>query len=320
MRILTAIIAISQALAISPALAAYPERPIRLIVPFGVGGPGDILSRVVGEGLSKRMGQPVIIDTKPGASTIVGSRLAAAAPADGYTLMTISTTHAVNPALYKNLPYDPIKDFVPVTLMAETPFILCINPKVEANSVQELIDYAKRNPKALAYGSSGTGSSIHLTAELFKNQAGINMLHVPYKGSGPAFTDLIGGQVQMVFSSSVSSLPHMKNGVVRALAVTSLKRNSALPDLPTLAESGFPGFESTSWFGIVAPGKTPADIVSKLQTEIAAVLKTDEVSKVLEELGADPGGMSPEEFSKFFRNEMDKWGKVVSDAKITVEQ
>ena len=198
-------------------------------------------------------------------------------------------------------------------------FVLCVNPKVPANSVRELVALAKTKPQGLAYGSGGTGSSLHLTAELFSSQAGIRMLHVPYKGAGPAFIDLIGGQVQIVFSSTVSSLPHVKSGQVRALAVTSLKRVSAAPDVPTLAESGFPGFESSSWFGVLAPAKTPAEIVLKLQQEIAQVLKTPEVREVLTNLGAEPSGMSPDEFGKYFRAEIAKWGKVVRDANIVAD-
>jgi tripartite-type tricarboxylate transporter receptor subunit TctC len=308
-----------QVLSMSGAGAAYPERPIRFVVPYGAGGPGDTVARVVGTGLSKKLGQPVVIDIRPGASTIVGTEIVARAPGDGYSILTISTTHAVNPALYKKLPYDPVRDFAPVTLMAATPFMLCVNPKLSANSVRDLVSLAKAKPGAVAYGSGGTGSSLHLTAELFSGRAGIQMLHVPYKGAGPAFIDLISGQVQVVFSSTVSSLPHMKSGRVRVLAVTSLKRSPAAPDVPTLAESGFPGFESSSWFGVLAPAKTPRAIVLKLQQEIAETLRTAEVHEVLAGLGADAGGMSPEDFGKYFAAEIAKWGKVVRDAKIVAE-
>jgi tripartite-type tricarboxylate transporter receptor subunit TctC len=310
---------ICQVLLMSAACAAYPDRPIRFVVPYGAGGPGDTVARVVGTGLSKRLGQPVVLDIRPGASTIVGTEIVARAPGDGYSILTISTTHAVNPALYKKLPYDPVRDFAPVTLMASTPFMLCVNPKLNASSVRELVTLAKAKPGAIAYGSGGTGSSLHLTAELFNTRAGIHMLHVPYKGAGPAFIDLISGQVQVLFSSTVSSLPNMKSGRVRVLAVTSLKRSAAAPDVPTLAESGFPGFESSSWFGVLAPAKTPSAVVLRLQHEIAESLKTPEVGDVLAGLGADPGGMSPEEFGKYFRSEIAKWGKVVRDAKIVAE-
>lgn len=319
MRAFTVVAFLLQVLSISAVQAGYPDKPIRFVVPYGAGGPGDTVARVVGAGLSKRLAQPVVIDIRPGASTIVGTEIVARAPADGYSILTISTTHAVNPALYKKLPYDPLRDFAPVTLMAATPFMLCVNPKVTANSVRDLVTLAKTRPGGLAYGSGGTGSSLHLTAELFSSRAGIRMLHVPYKGAGPAFIDLISGQVQVVFSSTVSSLPHMKGGRVRVLAVTSLKRTDAAPDVPTLAESGFPGLESSSWFGVLAPARTPSAIVLKLQQEIAETLKTPEVGEVLVGLGGDPGGMSPDEFGKFFRAEMAKWGKVVRDAKIVAD-
>lgn len=303
----------------SVANAAYPERPIRFVVPYSPGGPGDTVTRVVGAGLSKRLGQPVVIDIRPGASTIVGTEIVARAPADGYSILTISTTHAVNPALYKKLPYDPVRDFAPVTLMVSTPFMLCVNPKLPANSVGDLVALAKAKPGGVAYGSGGTGSSLHLTTELFNSRAGIRMLHVPYKGAGPAFVDLASGQVQVVFSSTVSSLPHVKAGRARVLAVTSLKRSAAAPDVPTLAESGFPGFESSSWFGVLAPAKTPSGIVRTLQQEIAQSLKTPEVGEILAALGGEAGGMSPDEFGKYFRAEMTKWGKVVRDAKVVAE-
>jgi tripartite-type tricarboxylate transporter receptor subunit TctC len=318
-RALTVVAFICPVLVTSAASAAYPERPIRFVVPYGAGGPGDTVARVVGTGLSKRLGQPVVIDIRPGASTIIGTEIVARAPGDGYSILTISTTHAVNPALYKKLPYDPLRDFAPVTLMAATPFMLCVNPKLSANSVRDLVTLAKAKPGSLAYGSGGTGSSLHLTAELFGSRAGIRMLHVPYKGAGPAFIDLISGQVQVVFSSTVSSLPHMKSGRVRVLAVTSLKRTPAAPDVPTLAESGFPGFESSSWFGVLAPASTPPAIVLKLQQEIAEILKAPEVGDVLAGLGADPGGMPSQDFGKYFRVEIEKWGKVVRDAKIVAE-
>ncbi len=307
------------ALSVSSPAAAYPDRPIRLVVPYSAGGPGDIVARLVGTKLSQRLGQPVVIDIRPGASTIVGTEIVAKAPADGYSILTISTTHSVNPALYKKLPYDPVRDFAPVTLMVSTPFMLCVNPKVPANSVKELIALAKAKPGGLVYGSGGTGSSLHLTAELFAGQAGIRMLHVPYKGAGPAFIDLASGQVQIVFSSTVSSMPHIKSGRVRSLAVTSLKRSAAAPELPTLAESGFPGFESSSWFGVLAPSRTPPAIVLKLQQEIAATLKEADVGEVLSGLGGEPSGMSSAEFGKYFRAEIAKWGKVVRDANIVAD-
>jgi len=245
--------------ALLPIVAAaqnYPHKPIRFVVPFGVGGPGDAIGRMIGRHLTERLGQPVVIDNRSGATTIIGTELVAKSVPDGHTLLLISTTHAVNPGLFPKLPYDPIKDFAPVTLITATPFMLGIHPSVAANSVSELVALARSKPGSLNYGSSGAGSSIHLTTELLKSAANLQMTHVPYKGSGPAFIDLIGGQIQMLFSSTVSTMPHVKSGKVRGLAITSLKRAPALPEMPTIAES-FPGFESSSWFGLLVPAKTP---------------------------------------------------------------
>ncbi len=298
------------------ACAAYPDKPIRFVVPYSPGGPSDTLARLTGKGLAKNLGQTVVIDLRPGASTIIGTEIVAKAPPDGYTILTVSTTHTVNPALFKKLPYEPVKDFAPVTMMAATPFVLCINPAVSANSVAELVALAKSKPGGLAFASGGNGSSLHLTAELFNSIAHLKMVHVPYKGAGPAFIDLVAGQVQVLFSSSVSSLPYVKSGRVRALAFTSLKRNAAAPNIPTVAESGFPGFESSSWFGVLAPAKTPPAIVLRLQQEIAATLKTPEVADTLASLGAEPGGMPSAEFGAYFKAETVKWGKVVREAGI----
>jgi len=299
--------------------AAYPEKPIRFVVPYSAGGPTETLARLVGKGLTNSLGRSVVIDLRPGASTIIGTEIVAKAPADGYSIVAVSTTHTVNPALFKKLPYDPIRDFAPVTLMAATPFMLCTNSAVPARSVQELISLAKAKPGELAFGSGGSGSSLHLTAEFFNGLARIKMVHVPYKGAGPAFIDLVAGQVQVLFSSSVSSLPYVKSGRVRVLAVTSLKRSAAAPDVPTVAESGFPGFESSSWFGVMAPAKTAKPIVLRLQQEIGAVLKSPDVRDTLASLGAEPGGMPSVEFGNYFKAEMVKWGKVVRDAGIVAD-
>jgi len=301
------------------ALAAYPEKPIRLVVPYSAGGPSDTLSRLVGKGLTERLGQSVIIDIRPGASTIIGTQIVSKAPADGYSILTVSTTHTVNPALFKKLPYDPVHDFAPVTMMAATPFMFCINPALAATSVQEFIALAKARPDGIAFGSGGAGSSLHLTAELFSSVAGVRMVHVPYKGAGPAFIDLVSGQIQVLFSSSVSSMPYVKSGRARALAVTSLKRIDIMPDVPTVAEAGFPGFESSSWFGIVAPAGTPVAIVRLLQQTIANILETQEVSRTLAGLGAEPGGMPSGQFGSYFKTEIAKWGKVVRNADIRPE-
>lgn len=297
----------------------YPTKSIRFIVPFGPGGPGDALGRLIGKKLTESLGQPVVVDNRSGATTIIGTELAAKSSPDGYTLLLISTTHAVNPSLFKKLPYDPAKDFAPVIMIASTPFMLVIHPSVAANSVPELVALARSKPGRLNYGSSGNGSSIHLTTELFKTAAKIEMAHVPYKGSGPAFIDLIGGQVQLLFSSTVSSLPHVTTGKVRGLAITSLRRAAALPTIPTLAES-YPGFESNSWFGVLVPAKTPKPIIDKLLAHTRMALKSPDVNQGLTNQGADPGGNPPAEFGAYFQSEMKKWAAVIKSANIKLEQ
>ena len=311
------------ALVATSALAAstppYPTKPIRFIVPFGVGGPGDALGRLVGKKLTESLGQSVVIDNRAGATTIIGTEMAAQSPPDGYTLLLISTTHAVNQTLFPKLPYHPLRDFAPITLIAATPFMLVVHPSVAARTVPELIALARAKPGQLTYGSSGNGSSIHLTTELLNMAAKTQMIHVPYKGSGPAFIDLIGGQINLLFSSTVSSLPHVKTGKVRGLAVTSAKRVAALPSIPTIAEY-YAGFESSSWFGMLVPAKTPRHIVERLLAETRAALKSPDMNETLISQGAEPGGNSPVEFGAFFAAEIKKWGDVVKVAGIKLEQ
>lgn len=300
------------------AAQAYPHKPIRMVVPFGVGGPGDAIGRMLGKQLTESLGQPVVIDNRSGATTIIGTELVAKSPADGYTLLLISTTHAVNPGLFPKLPYDPIRDFTPVTLITATPFMLGVHPSVAAHTVAEFIAVARAKPGALNYGSSGAGSSIHLTTELLKSAANIQMTHVPYKGSGPAFIDLIGGQIQALFSSTVSTLPHVKSGKVRGLAITSLKRAAALPDTPTIAES-YPGFESSSWFGLLVPAKASQPVVDRLLKDTRTALKTTEMQQALLSQGAEPGGQSPAAFGAYFQAEIKKWASVIKTAGIRLE-
>ncbi len=298
---------------------SYPHKPVRLIVPFGPGGPGDAIGRMLSKKLTESLGQSVVVDNRSGATTIVGTQIAAESPADGYTVLLISTTHAVNPSLFKKLPYDPVRDFTPVTLVTATPFMLVVHPSVAANSVAELVALARSKPGQLNYGSSGNGSSIHLTTELLKAAAKIEMTHVPYKGSGPAFIDLMGGQVHILFSSTVSSLPHVKTGKVRGLAITSLKRAPSLPAMPTVAES-YPGFESSSWFGLLVAARTPAPIVERLLTDTRAALHSPEINQALVSQGAEPGGNSPAEFAAYFQSEIKKWGRVIDAAAIKLDQ
>jgi tripartite-type tricarboxylate transporter receptor subunit TctC len=298
---------------------AYPTKPIRLVVPFPAGGTTDILAREVGQRLSVTLGQPVVIDNRPGAAGNIGADLVAKSAADGYTLLMGTVgTHAINASLYAKMPYDHVKDFAPVILVAGVPNVLEVNPALPVNSVADLIKLAKAKPGQINFASSGSGTSIHLSGELFKTMAGVDMTHVPYKGSAPAITDLIGGQVQVMFDNLPSSLQHIKAGKLRAIAVTSAKRAPALPDVPTIAESGLPGFEASSWFGIVAPTGTPRAIIARINTEVNQWLQSSEAKEKLLAQGAIPTGGTPEQFATHIRAETEKWAKVVkaSGAKV----
>jgi tripartite-type tricarboxylate transporter receptor subunit TctC len=310
--------AIGASLALVAAWASaqtYPAKPIRIVVPFPPGGATDILARDVAQKLSEAWGQQVIVDNRPGAGGNIGSELVAHSAPDGYTLeMGTVGTHAINASLYARMPYDHVKDFAPVILVAGVPNVLVVNPAVPANSVAELIAYAKANPGKLNFASSGNGTSIHLSGELFKVMAGVQMTHIPYKGSAPAMQDLLGGQVQLMFDNLPPSLPQIKAGKVRALAVTSLTRAPALPDVPTVAEAGLPGFEASSWFGILAPAGTPPAIVARLNAEIAKWLATPEAKEKLSKQGANAAGGTPEDFAKHIAAETAKWAKVVKDS------
>ena len=313
-------IAVVFAFALASAQAQnFPHKPIRLIVPFGVGGPGDAIGRMLGKQLTETLGYPVVIDNRSGATTIIGTEIAAKSPPDGHTLLLISTTHAVNPSLFPKLPYDPIKDFAPVTLVTATPFMLTVHPSVAAHNVAEFVTLGRGQGRSLNYGSSGAGSSIHLTTELLKAAANMPMTHVPYKGSGPAFIDLMAGHIQVLFSSTVSSMPHVKTGKVRGLAITSLKRAAALPDIPTISET-YAGFESSSWFGLLAPAKTPKAVVDRLLTDTRAALKSAEMRQALLSQGAEPGGLTSAEFTSYFQTEIRKWAGVVKSAGVRLEQ
>ena len=299
---------------------AYPAKPIRLVVPFPAGGTTDILARAVGQKLTEAWGQPVVVDNRPGAGGNIGAELVAKAASDGYTLLMGTVgTHAINASLYAKMPYDHIKDFAPVILVAGVPNVLVVNPAVPVNSVQELIAYAKANPGRLNFASSGSGTSIHLSGELFKVMAGVQMTHIPYKGSAPALQDLIGGQVQLMFDNLPSALPQIKGGKLRALAVTSATRAAALPDVPTVAEAGLPGFEASSWFGVLAPAGTPVAIIARLNAEIANWLASPEAREKLASQGANAAGGSPEDFAKHIAAETAKWQKVVKESGAKVD-
>ncbi len=299
---------------------AYPTKAIRLVVPFPPGGATDILARNVAQKLSETWGQSVVVDNRPGAGGNIGSELVAKAAPDGYTLeMGTVGTHAINASLYSKMPYDHVKDFAPIILVAGVPNVLVVNPSLPVNSVQELIAYAKANPGKLNFASSGPGTSIHLSGELFKVMAGVQMTHVPYKGSAPALQDLLGGQVQLMFDNLPPSLPQIKGGKLRALAVTSLTRAPALPDVPTIAESGLPGFEASSWFGILAPAGTPPAIIAKVNAEVAKWLASPEGKEKLVAIGANAAGGSPEDFARHIQVETAKWAKVVKESGAKVD-
>ena len=297
------------------AQAAYPNKPITIIVPFSAGGTTDILARVVGLHMGTTLGQPVIVDNRAGAGGNIGGQAAARATPDGYTIfMGTVGTHAINQSLYKKMPFDPIKDFAPLSRVAMVPNLLVANPGQPYNNVKELIAYAKANPGKVTFGSSGNGSSIHLSGELFKQMTGVDMQHVPYRGSAPAVADLLGGQIAIMFDNMPSAIPHVKGDKLRALAVTTAKRSPALPNVPTIAESGVPGYEATSWFGLLAPAKTPADVVNKLNGAIMKALADPEVKTKLAEQGAEPYAEKPEQFAAFIQSETAKWGKVVKQS------
>jgi len=309
-------------LPISPALATetYPTRPIRLIVPFPPGGPADALARVVGEKIGTSLGTAVVVENHSGAAGNIGMGIGAKAAADGYTLVLAPAGNlTVNPFLYRSVPYDVARDFAPVTVLATVPNVLVVNPALPVKTVAELVKYAKAHPDELNFSSPGNGSGAHLAAELFKRMAGIDMVHVPFNGIAPAVTAVVGGQVQLMFAGAPAVLQHVKSGKLTALAVASLQRIAAAPDLPTLAESGFPGFDVTSWYGIVAPAGTSAEIITRLRREMATALKDPAVTERLAGLGAEPVGNTPEEFAAMIKSETAKWGKIVKEANITAE-
>ncbi|MCW5603657.1 MAG: tripartite tricarboxylate transporter substrate binding protein [Burkholderiales bacterium] len=303
------------ALAVDAQAQIYPARPIRMICPFPPGGTTDVVARLVAQRLTEAWGQQAVVDNRPGAGGIIGTEIVAKATPDGHTVLLGSiTTHAVNPALYKKLSFDPVRDFAPVSLVVSSPQLLAVHPSVAAKSVKDLLALAKAKPGQLNYASAGAGTSPHLTFELFKSMAGIDVMHVPYKGTGPAITDLLGGQVQMMITGVVALMPHVKSGKLRGLGVTSAKRVAALPDLPTVIESGITGFDVNSWFGVFLPGGTPKSIVTKMNAEIQKMLAIPEVRQRLTALGADPAASNtPEEFAVYIQSEMSRWGKVVRD-------
>jgi tripartite-type tricarboxylate transporter receptor subunit TctC len=298
----------------------FPTKAIRMIVPFPPGGPNDILGRVVAQKLTDQIGQQVVVDNRGGAGGIIGAELAARAAPDGYTLLLGGTASlSINPSLHRKLPYDPIKDFAPVSLVGTAPSILIIHPSVPVKSVKELIDLAKAKPGHLNFASAGIGTPPHLAGELFKSMAGVDMVHVPYKGGGPALTDLLAGQVGIYFSGISSALPFVREGKLRGIAVTSARRTAVMPEMPTIAESGLPGYEVGNWYAIVAPAATPKAIVIRLNHEIVKTLAVADVKKRFLELAADTLGSTPEELTAYNRSEIAKWAKVIKTAGIKPE-
>ena len=294
---------------------AYPTKPVTIIVPFAAGGTTDILARIIGQALTAELGQSVVVDNRAGAGGNIGGQAAAKAAPDGHTLfMGTVGTHAINASLYKKMPFDPVKDFAPLTRVANVPNLLVANPAQPYKSVKDLIAYAKANPGKVNFGSSGNGSSIHLSGELFKSLAKVDMQHVPYKGSAPAVTDLLGNQIGIMFDNMPSAIQHVRSGKLAPLAVTTAKRSPELPNVPTIAEAGVPGYEATSWFGMFAPAGTPAPVLAKLNAAIVKVLAQPDVKKKINEQGAEVYSETPEQFAAFIQAESVKWGKVVKES------
>jgi len=304
----------SAALALSSGGAfaqGYPGQPIRFIVPYAAGGGVDIVARAIAPKLSERLGQSVVIDNRGGAGGNIGTELAAKAEPNGYTLVMGAAAFAINVSLYRKLPFDPLKDFVPISLIAATPNILAVHPAVPAKSVRELIQLARAKPGSLNYASAGNGTTSHLAAELFKTMASINMVHIPYKGTSPAVVALLSGEVAVMLAPALTLLTHIKANKVRGLAVTGTKRSPAFPGLPTVAESGLPGFEARQWYGVLAPAGTPKEIVTRLNSEIVTIVRSPEVTKRFLSDGSEPVGSTPEEFARYIKAEIAKWAKAV---------
>lgn len=297
----------------------YPTKPIRLVVPYPPGGGTDIIGRTVAAKLTAVFGQQVIVDNRGGAGGTIGTGIVAKSAGDGYTILMAPTSHVINPSIYRKLPYDTEKDFVPITLAASATIVLASHPSLPVKSVKELIAYAKKRPGEINFGSAGNGTVFHLTGELFKRQAGIDMVHVPFKGGGPTVANLVGGQISLAFETMLALFPHIKAQKVRALAVTSAKRSSVMPELPTIAELGFPDIVAENWYGFYAPAGTPKGAISKLNTEIVRALKQLDVKERFQGLGTEVVGSTPEELGNVVRKELAKWGKTAKEAGARVD-
>ena len=302
------------------AQSAYPNKPIKYIVVFAPGGTTDILARLIAPRLAEALGQPVVVENRPGAGGALGSELLAKSAPDGYTIGggTISS-HAINVTLYSKLAYDPVKDFAPVTMLATLPNMLIVHPSLNVSNVKELIALLRANPNKYSFGSAGNGTSQHISGELFKSMAGVQMQHIPYKGSGPMIPDLLAGTIAMSFENMTTAFPPARSGRLRALAVTSAVRSSAAPEVPTMAEAGLPGYDISSWQAMFAPAGTPKEIVNRLHAEVAKILRTPDVVKRIQELGAEPGGMAPEELAALIKSDIPRLGRIVNDSGAKVD-
>ena len=292
----------------------YPTRPVRLIVPFTPGAINDLIARLLAARLAESWRQQVVVDNRPGAGTVIGTDLVAKATPDGHTLLLVSAAFAINPTLYAKLPFDPVRDFAPVTLIGAAPFVMVAAPSLPVRSVKELVALAKSKPGQLSYASTGIGATAHLVGEMLKTAAGIDLVHIPYKGFAPALTDVIAGQVQVTYGTYSTLAPHMQAGRIRALAVTSAKRSQVAPELPTIAEAGYPKFNATAWWGVAAPARVPAEIVQKLQTDLLAIVRQPEMRERLTREGVDVAGDQPAQFAVFIREEIQRWGAAVKQS------
>ena len=314
----TALLALAGACSVVSA-QAYPAKPVRLVVPSVAGGSTDVIARIVAQKLSASLGQPVIVDNRSGAAGNIASEHVAKSANDGYTLLVAYGGFSINPALYKKLPFDSVKDFDPVIQICSVTGILVVNPALPARTAGELIALAKSRPGQVSFASAGSGTVTHLAGELFKSMAGIEMLHVPYKGSSPALTDVLGGQVSAMFANMPGTLQHLRSGKLRVLAVTSAKRSPLLPEIPTIAEAGLPGYEAGTWYAVLAPAGTPKTVVARINTEIARALQATEMLEYLNSEGATPAGGTPEQFGAFLKTEFDKWSRVVRASGASVD-
>ena len=313
------LLAVTAALPASAPAQTYPGKPMRAVVPFPAGGGIDTVIRLLGPRMSETLGQPILVDNRAGASGTLGTEIVAKAPADGYTLLATFSSHAQNPILYRNLPFDTLRDFAPITIFGKVPNILVINSSLPVSDVKGLITLAKKRPGDILYASIGPASPSHLSAELFNAMAGIKTTHVPYKGAAPSMVSLISGETQLTFTTVLVAMPYVKTGKLKALGVASLSRSPAMPDVPTIDEAGVKGYDSTAWWGLLAPAKTPRPVIERLHSATAAALKQPDMRERLVQLGAEPGGISPEAFDQLIREDIGKWGKVVKALGITLD-